>query len=739
MPHARFPVVALLLATIFPSWSTVQTQRDPLAPLQETISAAEASLQEGELQIAESRYRSALMQAWMFMGGLHAGEGRFAEARGAFERASTMTVQPRDALHSVALVELQAGEATEAVRILTRLVGANAKDVASRRLLAQALVASGHAEQGVQELEEARAVAPDDPELQFLLASGYLRVKRVEAAERLLAQIAKARPIPPTYVLIGRTYRDFGEYDRARSALNAALKKDPRVRRAHYYLGTVALLVEGMNGLAEAIEAFQQELELAPTDPLTNLRLGMALVEAQRPVEALPALEIAARSESPPPDAFHYLGRCQLALARPSEAVAALRRALALTEAQRPMIDETRLGNIHYMLAQALRKLGATDEAAAHFAEAERSSMRRAETSRERLARYMADVPDPDLAPARPAIDPSFPFASLPPDQRAELKRRLTAALARGYLNLGIMQARADRFARAADFFEQAAAVDVAFPQVQYSLGVAYFNAQQYDKAMAPLERALASDPANANVRRMLALTWLNMEAYDKAAEALKDDSRRETDPALQYAFGVALVRSNRAAEAETAFSQLLAKHGESPEVAVVLGQAHAQQGDFESVVRTLQRAITLKSDIRDAHAALGVIYLKQGRWQEAADALRAELAAYPDHYSARHNLATVLDLQGSPQAALSELRTVLRSKPQFADARYLLDKILLAQGAAPEAVQHLETAARLEPDEPNIHYQLAQAYQKLGRTDLAERHFDIYRKLKDKRRGGSP
>ena len=62
----------------------------------------------------------------------------------------------------------------------------------------------------------------------------------------------------------------------------------------------------------------------------------------------------------------------------------------------------------------------------------------------------------------------------------------MSAALARAYLNLGVMQAQAERFARAAEMFEKAAAVDPDFPQVQSSLGVAYFNARQFDEGHRP-------------------------------------------------------------------------------------------------------------------------------------------------------------------------------------------------------------------------------------------------------------
>ena len=82
----------------------------PLAELDTSIAAAEDSLRSGEHQIAESRYRTALQQGWMILGRIHASDGRWADARRAFERASTATVDDRSALQSLAIVQLQTGE-----------------------------------------------------------------------------------------------------------------------------------------------------------------------------------------------------------------------------------------------------------------------------------------------------------------------------------------------------------------------------------------------------------------------------------------------------------------------------------------------------------------------------------------------------------------------------------------------------------------------------------------------------
>jgi tetratricopeptide (TPR) repeat protein len=715
--------------------TTLEKAPDALAELDRTVRAAESSLRDGELQQAESLYRTALFDAWMMLGGLHVAAGRMQEARHAFDRASRSVVEADAALQALAVVDLQTGRATEAVDVLTRLAGRHEKDVALQRLLAQALMANGQVEEAVQAFETARATDPADPELAFLLGSAYLRVKKVDGAERLFAAVAKARPGASTDVLLGRTYRDAALYERARVALQRALRRDPKVLRAHYYLGTVAVLEQGVLGLDTAIREFEAELQLTPKDVVTNLRLGMALVEAQRAAEALPHLEIASRSEPIPAEVFYYLGRCHLAMNRAAKAVEPFRRALSLAGTM--ALDDARVGNIHYQLALALRQAGREPEAAAHFEEARRASARRADSDRESLSRYMADAPEPPASSRGTVLPVESPLASHSPEQRAAVERQLAAAITRAYMNLGVMHAQAQRFSRAADMFVDAAAVDADFPQVQYSLGVAYFNDRQYAKAAGPLTRALAANPSNAVIRRMLGLAWFHSENYENAAEVIGSDPARESDPSLQYAYALALVRSDRAALAEPIFAQLIEQHGNRAELHVVIGQAHAHQGDYAAAIESLTRALQLEPGVAEANTTLGIIYLKQGRLPDARAALEAELGAHPGDVRARHTLATVLDLEGRSDEALSILRPLVRTRPEFADGRYLLGKILLAQGAVEDAVDELLAAVRLSPEDANAHYQLGQAYQKLGRPDLADEQFKLFKELKDKQRGG--
>jgi tetratricopeptide (TPR) repeat protein len=593
-PSVRYWWAGFLLGGVLASSAAGAPEPDAVTPLDLAISAGETSLAKGELPAAEGHYRKALFEGWLLMGTLDRIEGRLPEARAALHKASLSGVEDRLGILSLASAFLDAGAAPQAAEVLTVLSAKDPHDVESRRMLAKALAASGHPDQALVRLDEASAAAGDDPELAFVLGTEYLWLKKADTAQRLFARVAGARPLPQTHILIGRAYRDASEYDRARTELRAALAQDPSTRRAHYYLGMIALSDAGTgpDRLDLAIAEFREELKLEPLDPLTNDQLGVALLDAERPAEALPALEIAQHGEARSVYLYH-LGRCQLALDQTAEAVASSRRALELADAQGS--SDAEIQKIHYQLGLALRKLGATQEAMTHLAQARPAAA--SETS--------GSVPDPPegAPPAKSSEDSRL--SGLLGSQRSELRSRVVAGLARSYLNLGVLQVQgaappgkaSERFARAAEFFASAAEVAPDFPKVQSSLGVAYFNARQFDKAAGPLERAVAATPDDQGLRRMLAMSLLNTEAWDKAARLLQDDPEREANSALQFTYGLAHVRSRRGAEAETVLSPLLVKQGNSSGLRVLLGQACALQGKDAAAVEHLREAARLSPE----------------------------------------------------------------------------------------------------------------------------------------------
>jgi len=713
-------------------------------PVLQAIVDAEEALNSREPQLAESRYRTALQEGWLLLGALDVADDDLEAAKRSYETALVSAVESYRAKMSLATIAIKTGNPTEAITPLRLMVSMNTMDFQARQLLVQALAANGQVAESIQEMEELKVLFPDDLENYYQLGTAYLRQQNIEKVESLFAELVARKPIPQTYVLIGRTYRDFDYYSQAREALELALEMDPQVRRAHFYLATVAVFEDEQSGLAKAVDRLQAELKLTPEDPMSNLYLGMALVESRRDQEAIPSLEIARHNPATELDALEFLGRAYLRLGRAEEAVILLTRTLELAELEpggtaeeMPMDPRlSQISRVHYQLGLAHRRTGDAEAAARHFEDAEKYKARQTEDSRERLETFMQAEPgeQSQMSLSSPLELPEL--AGLNGEERRRLREELEMRLAQVYLNLGVLQAQAQHLERAGDLFFEAAKLNPDAAQVQYSLGVARFNSEQYDLATEPLARALELDPGNDQLKRMLALAWFNTDHYSEAVTLFKDDPQRKFDRSLQYAYGLALVRSGRAVEAQRIFSDLLTKYPDWGALHVVLGQAMAQGDEYPKAIESLEKAIQLQPDVAEAHLTLGEIYMRQGELEAAEKELRAELESYPADLRAQHLLAMVLDLAGNPQEAIQILRLLLEETPHSANARYLLGKILLAQGHAEQAQIQLESATQLAPEDPEAHYQLGLALQRQGRREEASAAFETYQALKKVQRG---
>ena len=678
-------VVCLVTAALLAGSGRLDAQvREATEALDRTTAAAEASLKLGELQIAESLYRSALMHGWMMVGAMHVTAGRLPEARQAFERATSSSVENRVALQSLATVQLQTGDGDQAVETLTKMVSASLRDIQLRLTLAQALVVTGRPEQAAQELDEAAAIGSGRS--RAAVRAGVRLPSRQEGrgGRRLFAKVAAARPGAETYVLIGRTYRDFQQYDRARVALQRALKMNPRVRRAHYYLGTSAILEEGVVQLDEAIAEFQKELQITPDDPLATLRLGVVLVEARRNDEARPLLERSIKVPSPSYDAWLYLGRCQLALGDAADAVASLRRALDLAgrTAGSPGAPDVRRRSVHYQLAMALRAT-AGDGRSRHAVRRSAAPVGRAGGERARSAGAVHGRQrrrwrhPPRCRSASPASTRSARASA--PSCSSGCRRRWRAP----YLNLGIMQAQASRFESRRRAVRACRRLDPDFPQLQYSLGVAYFNAAQFAKALPALTRASEGQPQNADVRRMLAIASLERRRVrpgrGAAAEPIpryRRIRRCNTPTGWRSSAAIAPTRPRRSSRGSSPSIPT------SPSCNVVIGQIHAAHGDYDAAVAVAApRARAARDRPRGERLARRHLHAS-GQAAGGGGGVCARSSPPIPATSRRGNtLAIVLDLDGKSDEALRELRTIVAARPNYADARYLFGKILLARG----------------------------------------------------------
>ncbi len=730
----RSVALSLLVGTTI----AVSAAAQSLAGLDEKLAAGMGAVDLGEPELAESLLRDALLEGWLLLGDVHARNGQLQAARGAYETASTVAVATNRALTSLALVDLRLDHPERAIGVLRRVLAEAPGNEVALRLLARSLVAAGSLREAAQTFRELRVAAPGNLEDVYALATLYLQLERSAEAQGLLAELADARPAAPTQILIGRTYRDHGDYQRARAALQRALSLDATVARARFYLGTVELLDKDDGNLEQAIAEFKAALSNTEQAEVVNFHLGLALVEARRFDEAVGPLQAAASDDSLRRDALKFLGQAFLRQRQPSQALKALEESLRIeteeensgrARSQSEGVRLRRLSGLHYLLAQAHRGIGDETTAAFHLQASERLTANLAERSKEELADYLQDVDGSDDRTTI-AIEVEAPASD---SQRADaVVRALSQRLATAYLHLGSMKLHSAQAQSAVHLLEKGNELAPEMAAVQKALAIAYFNVRQFRRAAEELTLARDTDPDNPNLEQMLAMALLNSNQPARAAAVFEQFVDADSAMPLQYAHGLALVRSGQGVRAEAIFDRLLAGNRESAELHVALAQAYASQDNYEAAEVALRRALDLDPGAKNAHTTRGEMNLRRGRLDEAEADLRQELSRYPDETQPMQLLATVLELAAKPSQALEVLERLVERDPRMAAARYLMGKILLSEGRNQEAIAHLRAAANLDPEDSSTRYQLGRALAELGDAEGAEREFAAFRALKE-------
>lgn len=194
------------------------------------------------------------------------------------------------------------------------------------------------------------------------------------------------------------------------------------------------------------------------------------------------------------------------------------------------------------------------------------------------------------------------------------------------------------------------------------------------------------------------------------------------TDQLLQQA--IALHQSNRLAQAEVLYRQVLAFRPDLAEIFINCALAQLGQGKREDAVEMLRRAIRAKPDIAKAHYHLGGALSGLGRFGEAVGAYRRAVELQPDHAEAHNNLGNALLCDNDPDAAGLAYERAIVLKPDFARAHNNLGFALMQRGKPADAEKQIRRAIALTPDYAEAHNNLGRALHDQRKHEDANKAF---------------
>src|SRR5947207_4004975 len=149
---------------------------------------------------------------------------------------------------------------------------------------------------------------------------------------------------------------------------------------------------------------------------------------------------------------------------------------------------------------------------------------------------------------------------------------------------------------------------------------------------------------------------------------------------------GLAYLRSQQFAQAETAFAKIVALAPDQALGYANLGLVHLRLGRYDVAEREIRRAAALDTASDDIALTLAKVYELTGRTSEARREMERVLRRTPDDVRALYELAVL-----EPPAKETYLRRIVVRAPGNMAARLELVDVLLARGAADSAAAHLE------------------------------------------------
>jgi len=274
------------------------------------------------------------------------------------------------------------------------------------------------------------------------------------------------------------------------------------------------------------------------------------------------------------------------------------------------------------------------------------------------------------------------------------------------------------------------AMVKPPFPDTSYYLGFAYFKQGDLANAEKWLKQAAELNPRDSRISYQLGMVFRKEGRDQEAQEALAQSANlhRQDDSEAQLRTECAekLDRGPRD-EAHAICDKLY--HDDDADRLTALGMIYGQHGDYDAALKPFARATELSPQSPQVQYNLALTYSQLGRFNDARTPLETALKRWPDLFPLNALYGLVLSKLGDDAGAYKALQHAHQLNPEDASATGSLyfASLKLADQAVQgrqdsKALDYLKEASTLRPQEAEPHHTMSQIYQRLGKSELAEK-----------------
>jgi len=336
--------------------------------VQKVYGQAKAAEARGDLAAAAASYESLLQiaprlaPAYNNLGSLYLRQREYKKAAAVLEKGLKIDPEMSSASALLGMALYEMGDYAAAGRNLESALRGNPEDSNAELFLANDLIKLGDFERAAEHLRRLSQRQPENPEVWYLLGKVHMKL-----SEEALSKLSALDPNSVwVHEISGEVMESMKNYDGALLEYKKAVEVAPQQAGTHYHLGNAYW---SLNMWDVATEQFRAELANDPSNCMAQWKIGniileqhgdssQALAEVQKALGVCPNL-MGARVDR---------ARALIKLDRHAEAVKDLEVAVKADPAE---------SSTHFLLAQAYRALGRTQEAQAEmkvFSKLEESS-----------------------------------------------------------------------------------------------------------------------------------------------------------------------------------------------------------------------------------------------------------------------------------------------------------------------------------------------------------------------------
>jgi len=303
-------------------------------------------------------------------------------------------------------------------------------------------------------------------------------------------------------------------------------------------------------------------------------------------------------------------------------------------------------------------------------------------------------------------------------------------AMAEVHYNLGVVLFKRNNAEEALRSFERAVQLKDD-PIFRSALGSVKLSLGRVEEARQEFESLLKAQPQNVKALQGLSLALEKSGQWAEALEMLRRARALEANDFItQFNLGVMYERVGQLDSAIESYQKATQIDAGHYDAWYYLGLAYEKAGRYLEGQAAMRRAVELKRGSLEAENALARLYGRSEDWEKAELALRRAVAMNDRDAATLINLAIVLLKKKQPALAGEMAVKALNLEPKNVRALGVTGWAELELGNYAQAEKHFLAALELDAGYAAVHQALGVLYQRQGRKEEAQVHYDAAFKL---------